>query len=94
MALPNVNPSPRQTFQESAEGMRRHLDLIADPVLRHSLTAAMSQLDWKLSHGSENPEAMHFMRVGAHEFLDIFFTLSSMSSPAKAKAVGTLTQPE
>jgi hypothetical protein len=77
---PNVNPSPRQRFQESSQSISHHRELIQRNEFQRALDYAVLHMQWvmaKQEFKDFNGVAANQMKmVGVHEFIAIFKTLA------------------
>lgn len=98
MQIPNVNPPPRQRFQETKTNISAHREMIQTPEFQRACDFALLQYQGQLAQQPLEANAMntaavsHCKVIGALEFLDVFRKLAE--SPMMAPRIvddGNLT---
>jgi hypothetical protein len=79
---PNINPTPKQEFQQNQAWLQMHNEMIQQPMLAVSLQFALLQMqramcDAKTGDGNQAAQN-HFKMQGATEFVAIFKAMGQM----------------
>jgi hypothetical protein len=87
MATPiNVNPSPKVRFQESAQNISKHRDMIQTAEFQRACDYSLMQMQWILAQDktdSFNAKAANQLKMdGVLEYLAIFRTLGEQPQAA------------
>lgn len=74
------NPSPKTTFMQNANAVKRHHEFVENPDLRFGLESALSEFIRQLTRNVP-PDmggcASSYLRIqGAQEFLNLFYNLA------------------
>lgn len=87
---PNVNPSPRQRFQESSQSISHHRELIQRNEFQRALDYSLLHIQYvmaKMEFKDFNTQAANAIKmVGIHEFIAIFKGLAE-STPTAPRVV-------
>jgi len=67
-----TNPSPKYKFQESADNISKHRDMLQTRAFERALESAMAEYQFRLceEEGDVNKSAASYLKLkGAHEFV-------------------------
>jgi len=76
--LKTLNPSPKQKLLADGAGCKAHSKLISDDSLRALLDVALAQFTRENVNSTFQDPAARWCRIsGAHDFLSLFYNLST-----------------
>lgn len=88
---PNVNPTPKQRFQESADNVTKHREMIQDRAFQRGIDTALLEYQSFVSQEvSNNPGSAAFAGLkmnGAMEFVTILKLLGEQAQRVTPKLV-------
>jgi hypothetical protein len=87
----NTNPTPKARFQESADNIKRHRELISSREFMRAIEFATLEMSRQITLQSKADNmtaiALHFQQVGAELFVNVLMNLSEkVELPAKMPA--------